>query len=217
MSHVGKVYLIDDDSSLLRALSRRLTVAGYQTETFQSAAEFLEHNTTEGSGCIVLDLMMPGMNGLEFQQALHVRGISLPIIFLTGHGTVPAASVAFKAGAVDFLTKPVRSQELLAAVSDALERHLVMSAEELKVVSIKTRYSELTPRESEVCSLMIQGLLNKQIGHSLGAAEATVKKHRGRVFEKMSVQSVAELVTAIELMNRHTKTAASRRPRLVVG
>ncbi len=203
MSDVVKVFLIDDDQPLLRALSRRLALAGYNTETFTAPDEFLARKPHIGPGCIVLDLMMPQMNGLEFHKTLRAHDIELPVIFLSGHGTVPAASAAFKAGAVDFLTKPVRSEDLIAAVSDALAKHATALAEEDRVRSIRTRYNQLTPREREVCGLLVRGLLNKQIGYSLGAAEATIKKHRARVLQKLGIQSVAELVTAVELMKRH--------------
>ncbi len=201
----AKVFLIDDDQPLLRALSRRLLLAGYDTESFSEPADFLARKPYAGPACIVLDLMMPQMNGLEFHKALRARGIHWPVIFLSGHGNVPAASAAFKGGAVDFLTKPVRSEELITAVSDALTRYQRASAEAGKAGSVRTRYSQLTPREREVCGLIVQGLLNKQIGYSLGAAEATIKKHRARVLEKLGVQSVAELVTAVELMKRHSQ------------
>jgi FixJ family two-component response regulator len=205
MSGTGKVFLIDDDQPLLRALSRRMTLAGYDTETFAAPADFLQRKPHDGPGCIVLDLMMPQMNGLEFHKALRARGIHVPVIFLSGQGNVPAASAAFKGGAVDFLTKPVRSEELIAAVSYALGRHQATLAEAGKAGSVRSRYNQLTPREREVCGLLVQGLLNKQIGYSLGAAEATIKKHRARVLEKLGVQSVAELVTAVELMKRHNQ------------
>jgi FixJ family two-component response regulator len=212
MSDAALVFLIDDDLPLLRALSRRLLLAGYDTESFSAPADFLARKPYKGPGCIVLDLMMPQMNGLEFHKALRARGVHLPVIFLSGHGNVPAASAAFKGGAVDFLTKPVRSEELIAAISDALARYQTALAEVGKAGSVRMRYSQLTPREREVCGLIVQGLLNKQIGYSLGAAEATIKKHRARVLEKLGVQSVAELVTAVELMKRHSPEGSRPTP-----
>ncbi len=201
-NHRGKVFIVDDDQALSRALCRRLALAGYETESFVSPADFLTGPLHSGPGCIILDLMMPGMSGLEFQKALRTLPSSLPVIFLSGHGDVPAASAAFKGGAVDFLTKPVRSEDLIAAVSAALAKHAITLAEDGKAQTVRNRYLQLTPREREVCELVVQGLLNKQIGYALGAAEATVKKHRARVLEKLEVQSVAELVTALQLMKR---------------
>lgn len=202
MNQAGKVFIVDDDQALSRALCRRLALAGYETESFASPTDFLTGKPHSGPGCIILDLMMPGMSGLEFQKALRARSISLPVIFLSGHGDVPAASAAFKGGAVDFLTKPVRSEDLIAAVASALSKHAAGLEDSTKAQSVLGRYQQLTPREREVCDLVGQGLLNKQIGYELGAAEATVKKHRARVLEKLEVQSVAELVTALELMKR---------------
>jgi FixJ family two-component response regulator len=202
MSETGKVFLIDDDEPLLKALSRNLKLAGYETETFRSPVDFLDRAVYLGPGCILLDLMMQQMTGLEFQQILRAYDISLPVIFLSGHGTVPAASAAFKGGAVDFLMKPVHSDELIAAVSDAIAKHKKTLIAEDNARSVGARYSQLTPREREVCSLLTQGLLNKQIGYSLGATESTIKKHRARVLEKLGVQSIAELVSTLELMKR---------------
>lgn len=200
MIETGKVFLIDDDESLLNALSRRLKCAGFETEMFRSPAYFLKRTAYSGPACILLDLMMPQMNGLEFQQTLHTYGISLPVIFLTGQGTVPAASAAFKAGAKDFLMKPVHSEELVTAVSCAIARHANILVAEENARSIHTRYNRLTPREREVCALLAQGLLNKQIGYSLDASESTIKKHRARVLEKLAVQSIVELVNTLGLM-----------------
>lgn len=208
MKGAAKVFLIDDDQPLLRALARRLALAGYAPETFAGPADFLTRDIYSGPGCIVLDLMMPQMNGLEFQQALRARDIFLPVIFLSGHGSVPAASAAFKGGAVDFLMKPVNSEDLIAAVGSALAKHVAAMTEESKARSIRSRYRQLTPREREVCGLLVRGLLNKQIGYTLGAAEATIKKHRARVLEKLRVQSVAELVSAVELLKRHSRNEA---------
>jgi FixJ family two-component response regulator len=198
----AKVYLIDDDQSILRALSRRLALAGYDTETFSSPADFLKRQTHNGLACIVLDLMMPEMSGLDFQAALRARSLSLPVIFLSGHGDVPAASAAFKGGAVDFLTKPVHSEQLLGAVSAALAKQAAAFAVQNKTQSIRSRYQQLTPREREVCELVVQGQLNKQISFILSITEATVKKHRGRMMEKLGFQSLAELVSALEMMRR---------------
>jgi FixJ family two-component response regulator len=199
----ARVFVIDDDQSLLRALSRRLTLAGYDTESFVSPSDFLKREPHNGPACIILDLMIPEMSGLEFQKALRERSLSLPVIFLSGHADVPAASAAFKGGAVDFLTKPVHSEQLLAAVSAALAKQAAAFAEQCKIQSIRTRYQELTPRERDVCELVVQGQLNKQISFALGITEATVKKHRGRLMEKLAVLSLAELVSAIELMRRN--------------
>lgn len=151
--------------------------------------------------------MMPEMNGLELQQTLQAREISLPVIFLTGHGNVPAASAAFKKGAVDFLMKPVHSQELIAAVSSAIGKHTKILKNEKTIRSARDRYGQLTPREREVCTLLAQGQLNKQIGYSLGATESTIKKHRARVMEKLGVQSIAELVNMLGVIKDNDATS----------
>jgi FixJ family two-component response regulator len=203
LSPSGTVYLIDDDESLLRALARAFVQSGVSAKTFVSPMAFLQDTLPEGPGCIVVDLRMPEMSGLDFQRLLRARGTSLPVIFLSGHGDVPAASAAFKAGAVDFLMKPVHSKDLMLAVTEAFKKHEATLVEESSARSVRVRYELLTPREREVCTLIAEGMLNKQVGYSLGAAVPTIKKHRAKVLEKLEVQSVAELVKALELLKKH--------------
>jgi FixJ family two-component response regulator len=191
------IYLVDDDPSFLRALSRRLQAADYQVETFASAAEFLTRRRLDAAGCAVLDLQMPGPGGLELQEALAQADEPLPVIFLTGHGNISSSVHAMKRGAVDFLTKPIRGDELL----DALQRALAQDAKGRETRRQKrewgARYERLTSREREVFALVVDGLLNKQIADVIGASERTVKAHRGQVMHKMGVQSPAELGRAV--------------------
>jgi FixJ family two-component response regulator len=192
------VILIDDEPSVRRGLSRLLKSAGYRVREFASAKEFLELPPQEGLHCLVLDVKMPEMNGLELQQALTEGDRSLPIVFITGHGDIPTSVRAMRAGATDFLSKPFDAADLLAAI----ERALTSARGELKQRAarseVKSRLAELTPRELEVLRHVITGQLNKQIAADLGVAEKTVKVHRGRMMRKMQVQSVAELVRLCE-------------------
>jgi len=196
--HAPIIYLVDDDPSFLRALSRRLRAAGYQVETFGSAEQFLSRPPSEAAGCAVLDLQMSGLSGLELQEALAQAEEILPVVFLTGHGDVSSSVRAMKRGAVDFLTKPVRGDELLEAVQRALARHATEQETQRQKREWRARYKRLTPRECDVFALVVSGLANKQIADVLGIVERTVKEHRGRVMEKMGVQSPAELGRAVE-------------------
>lgn len=189
-----RIYLVDDDPSVLKALSRLLSSAGYKTEQFNSAKQFMECYRADDPGCLVLDLAMPGFNGLELQRWLMQSNSSLPIIFLTGHGDVPSSVRAIKEGAVDFLMKPVNDEELLRAIREALERESALRTERAKVLAVQTRLARLTPREREVLEYVVSGLLNKQIADALGTALPTIKVHRARVMRKMGVRSLAELV-----------------------
>lgn len=192
------VIVIDDEPSLRRSLSRLLRSAGYAVEVFASAREFLDQPPQEGLRCLVLDVKMPDLNGLELQQALIQRNRSLPIIFITGHGDIPTSVRAMRAGATDFLSKPFDAKDLLAAI----ERALVTARRELKERAarseVEERLAKLTPREFEVLQHVITGQLNKQIAADLGTSEKTIKVHRGRMMRKMQVQSVAELVRLCE-------------------
>jgi FixJ family two-component response regulator len=188
------IYLVDDDPSFLRALSRRLRAADYQVETFGSAEQFLNRAPSEATGCAVLDLQMTGLSGLKLQEALTQAEETLPVVFLTAHGDVSSSVRAMKGGAVDFLTKPVPGDELLEAVQRAVARH----AAEQQKRERRARYKRLTPRECEVFALVVSGRPNKQIADVLGISERTVKEHRGRVMQKMGVQSPAELGRAVE-------------------
>lgn len=192
------IFIVDDDAAVLRSLSRLLRSARLACATFSSPREFLDGHDPAAPGCLVLDVAMPGLNGLELQQALITRGHELPIIFLTGHGDIPMSVQAMKRGAVDFLTKPVHDDTLLAAIRAAIERDRVQRQKRAEVAEIQQRLATLTPREREVLEHILTGQLNKQIANDLGTVEKTIKVHRARVMEKMKVQSVAELVHLAE-------------------
>jgi FixJ family two-component response regulator len=197
----GTVFLVDDEPGMLKALTRLLEAEGFTVRAFTSAKTFLESYHAEALGCVVLDVAMPELDGLELQQRLTQSGVLLPIVFLTGHGDIPMSVRAIKAGALDFLTKPVKDADLLRAVRAALQR----AAEQRELIRetalLRQRYSGLTPREREVMAHVVAGELNKQVADALGIGEHTVKVHRSRVMEKMSVKSLADLVRAVERLN----------------
>lgn len=188
------VFIIDDDPSVRRGLSRLVRIAGYNVQLFSSAQDFLASPHRGGSGCILLDFSMPGFSGLDLQAELNKAEYRMPIIFITGHGDIPTATEAMKEGALDFLVKPVDRDRLLEAIRLALERDQERREEYTELEEIRTRLAKLTPREFEVMTFVLAGLLNKQIAYKLGITEDTVKIHRGRVMSKMDVVSVAELV-----------------------
>jgi FixJ family two-component response regulator len=188
------VRVVDDDNGMRRGICRLLEAAGYETRSYASAGDFLLHDASDTPGCVLLDLKMPGPSGLELQEALASRSDPLPVVFLTGHGDVAASVRALKAGASDFLTKPVSRETLLAAVDNALAQDAARRAERDELRGLRERYLTLTPREREVFALVVAGRLNKQIATEIGAAERTVKAHRAQVMEKMRVDSLAELV-----------------------
>jgi len=193
------VYVVDDDASVRKSLARLLRAAGHQAETFASPAEFLAHcRVSPVSGCALLDVQMPGLNGLELQRELRAASVDIPIIFITGHGDVPTSVKAMKAGALDFLPKPFGDDDLLAAVEQAITRDTHQQSQRATLALLAERLATLTPREREVMELVVQGRLNKQIAAKLGSSEKTVKIHRGRVMQKMKIESVAELVRACE-------------------
>ena len=192
------VFIVDDDGAVRKAVSRLLRSAGIAVAVFESPTEFLAQYDPNTPGCLVLDLAMPGFNGLQLQTALGEKGSSLPIIFLTGHGDVSKSVQAMKGGAFDFLTKPVNAKNLLPAIRAAIERDAVVRQEHAKLSEIRARLDTLTPREREVLEHVVAGKLNKQIAGDLGIAGATVKMHRARVMAKMKVQSVAELTCLTE-------------------
>jgi FixJ family two-component response regulator len=192
------VYVVDDDASVRNAVKRLIASVGLRVEAFGSAREFLNHKRPEAPGCLVLDVRLPDLGGLEFQGSLAEANIHIPIIFITGHGDIPMSVRAMKAGAVEFLTKPFRGQELLGAIQDAIAKDRVAWGERAQIKELRARYDSLTVRESEVLSLVVSGLLNKQIGAELGTSELTIKTHRGHVMQKMGAQSLAELVKMFE-------------------
>ena len=192
------VFVVDDDASVRRAVARSLQAAGLDVKLFASAREFLNQGPPEGPGCLVLDVSMPGLSGLDLQAELNSRNIQTPIIFITGHGDIPASVKAMKGGAVDFLTKPFKPKDLLAVIKEAIKKDEHLQVARIEKARIQACVQSLTPREHEVLGLVVKGLLNKQIAVQLGAAERTIKVHRGRVMQKMQVQSVADLVRAVE-------------------
>ncbi len=193
------VYLVDDDNSVRKALARLIRAAGYDIKTFASAHEFIASTpAATGVACLVLDVRMPGLNGLELQNAMRAANMPIPIIFITGHGDIPMSVRAMKAGAVDFLPKPVQSKVLLGAIDQALARAALESKDLAETKQLQACFDNLTRREQEVMALVVSGLLNKQIAHELGTGEKTVKVHRARVMKKMGARSVADLVRFAE-------------------
>ena len=192
------VYVVDDEPAVLKSLARLLRSAGYRPETFGSARDFIAQHQSDAPGCVVLDVTMPGFTGLELQQWLARARNPLPIIFISGHGDVPTTVRAMKAGAIDFLTKPVDDQALLTAIENALRRDQAVRAARAGLASIRERLARLTPREREVLEHVVSGQLNKQIAADLRTVEKTIKVHRGRVMRKMEVKSLAELVRLAE-------------------
>jgi FixJ family two-component response regulator len=188
------VFIIDDDASFRRSTGRLIQSMGFQVKTFGTAAEFLSTGRTDVPSCMVLDVRLPGLSGLDLQQELGEAGIEIPIIFITGHGDIPMSVRAMKAGAVEFLTKPFREQDLLDAIRQAVKRDHVSIAQRMKRTRVRALYDSLTPREREVMTKVVLGLLNKQIASELGMTEKTVKFHRGHIMRKMRAQSVVDLV-----------------------
>ena len=188
------VFVVDDDVDLREALKALLQSVGLRVEAFDSAADFLKYKLPDSATCLVLDIRMPGVNGLDFQTELTKSDIHIPIIFITGHGDIPMSVRAMKGGAVEFLTKPFRDQDLLDAVEIALERNQAQRASDKAVHEVRARFETLTAREQEVIGLVTAGLMNKKIANELGVSEVTVKVHRGNLMKKMDARSLADLV-----------------------
>jgi FixJ family two-component response regulator len=197
-ARTSMVYVIDDDLSLREALSSLFRSVGLQVKLFGSAAELLERKLPDVPSCLVLDIRLPGVSGLDFQAQLARSGIRMPVIFMTGHGDIPMSVRAMKAGAVDFLTKPFRDQDMLDAVFSALETDRKQLESDQGIADLSAHYQSLTAREKEVMAYVTKGLMNKQIAGELGLSEITVKIHRGHVMRKMGVRSLADLVRAAE-------------------
>jgi FixJ family two-component response regulator len=207
------VFVVDDDPSIREAIKSLISLVGLRVETFGSAQEFLRTERPDLPGCVVLDVEMPGLSGLDLQRELAANGIKLPIIFITGYGDIPMSVRAMKAGATEFLTKPFRDQDLLDAIQQALERDRATRRHSKEIAELRQRFDALTSREREVMSLVVAGLLNKQIGFELGISEITVKIHRGRVMNKMGAQSLAELVRMTERLELPTAKNQSAKTR----
>jgi FixJ family two-component response regulator len=213
MNERTTVAIIDDEESVRKSLVRMLQAKGLQVMAFRSAQEFLDSPQSRIVSCVVSDLRMPGLDGLGFQQMLRTKLPHLSMVFITGHGDISASVTAMKAGAVDFLEKPVKGAALLDAICRATERSSNLQAANAALVSLKIRYATLTPRECEVFSLVAAGLLNKQVAAELGVAEKTIKQHRGHVMDKMAAESLAELVVMAERLGVRSSGADFSRAR----
>jgi len=194
MPDASIVYVVDDDISVRQSLELLICHEGWRPELFETAQEFLSCPRTSLPSCLVLDLSLPGLNGLDLQKRIAADRAEMPIIFITGHGDVPATVQAMKAGAIEFLTKPFTDEVLLAAIKQALERSRAVLDHQAELKNLRERYALLSPREREVMALVVRGLLNKQVGFELGISEITVKAHRGQVMRKMEAGSLADLV-----------------------
>jgi FixJ family two-component response regulator len=200
------VFVVDDDVWVRESLETLIRDEGWQPETFASAQQFLDRPRESTPSCLVLDISLPGLNGLELQKRVAVERTDMPIIFITGHGDIPMSVGAMKAGAVEFLTKPFNDEVLLTAIRQAVERSRLALAQEAEMQELRDRYASLTPRERDVMALVVSGLLNKQVAGELGITESTVKAHRGQVMQKMKANSVADLVKMTARLHQSATT-----------
>jgi FixJ family two-component response regulator len=199
------VFVVDDDPSIRDALDNLIRSVGFRVQAFSSAQEFLRSELPEVPRCLVLDVRLPGLSGLDLQRELAAADVQIPIIFITGHGDIPMSVQAMKAGAVEFLTKPYRAQDLLDAIHQAIERDRASQLERTELAGLRGRFHSLTPREREVMQLVVSGLLNKQIAAQLGTSEATVKVQRHQAMQKMGANSLAELVKMAQKLGTPTR------------